>query len=370
MKIAVIGDPVDHQNAGIHSFTINMIQSLIKHRGDHEIIVIKTRKSKLFDNCEEIAVPTLKLLIGYSTLRLFFIIPSLLRKLQVDVVIEPAHFGPFNLPGSIIRITMIHDLTILLMPEHHKWISQRLQKIFLPRILRQTDIILTNSQNTTKDVQRLFPAETQKIKTILLGKDPTYVRDLSDTELRTNTIIGPFFHYLGTVEPRKDLTTLLHAFRIFRDQRRNQTTQLVIAGGIGWKTSGFFQELNRHPYKDDIRILGRVSKKMSIQLHSRSIAMIYPSLYEGFGLPILECLSCGGRVIAAGNSSLPEVGGLLTEYFMTRDPVSLAEKMHKVSQMQPDAEYQEQARIWTDSFSWDRYATTLVKLIEEKRKGR
>lgn len=369
MKIAVLGDPVDHQNAGIHSFTVNMIQSLIKNRGDHEIIVIKTRKSKLFPNCKEIAVPTIKFPAGYSSLRLFFIIPSLLRKLQVDAVIEPAHFGPLNLPRSIIRITMIHDLTIFLMPEHHRWISQRLQKIFLPRILRQTDIILTNSLNTTKDVKRIFPAETHKIKTILLGKDPSYVRDLSDTELRANAISGPFFHYLGTVEPRKDLITLLHAFRILRDQRKNQVSQLIIAGGIGWKTRGFFQELNEHPYKDDIRILGRVSKKLSIQLHSRSIAMIYPSLYEGFGLPILECLSCGGRVIAARNSSLPEVGGLLAEYFTTQNPISLAEKMFKVSEMQTDAEYLEQARLWTDSFSWDRYATTLLRLIEEKRKG-
>jgi glycosyltransferase involved in cell wall biosynthesis len=364
MKIAIIADPVDNQNAGIHSFTINMIRSLIIHRGEHEIIIIKTKRKKIFDSCREIVIPNIKLPTGFASLRLFFVIPVLLRILKADAVIEPTHFGPFNLPNSMVRVTIIHDLTALLMPEYHRWHSQFLQRIFLPGILRKTDLIPTNSQHTTNDVQKMFPEVANKVKTILLGRDPSFIRDLSDTELRNYNIRQPFFHYLGTIEPRKDLNTLLKAYQILRDLNTGVKPQLILAGAKGWKTKDFFRELKRHPYQKDIRLLGRVSQKMAIQLHSRSLALIYPSLYEGFGLPVLECLSCGGRVIAANNSSLPEVGGPLTEYFTTGDPTSLAEKMLQYIQKPLPEDFPDQARLWTGRFSWDNYALTLIQSIE------
>jgi glycosyltransferase involved in cell wall biosynthesis len=256
------------------------------------------------------------------------------------------------------------------MPEYHRWHSQLLQKIFLPGILRKTDLIPTNSQYTTNDVQKMFPGVAHKVKTIHLGRDPSFVRDLSDTELRAYDNRQPYFHYLGTIEPRKDLNTLLKAYRILRDLNTGHQPHLILAGAKGWKTKDFFQELRRHPYQKDIHILGRVSQKMAIQLHSRSLALIYPSLYEGFGLPVLECLSCGGRVIAANNSSLPEVGGPVTGYFTTGDPASLAEKMLQYLQTPPPADFPEQARSWAERFSWDDYALTLIKLIEDLHNGK
>ena len=123
MRIAVIADPLDNQNAGVHNYTRHMVDSLIRNRGDHEIILIRQRRDPDLEGCTQIVVPGIEWPIGYASLRLFFIVPRLLKKAQVDVVIEPAHFGPFNLPSSITRVTMIHDLNPVLFPHLHRWHS-------------------------------------------------------------------------------------------------------------------------------------------------------------------------------------------------------------------------------------------------------
>ena len=93
---------------------------------------------------------------GFGALRLFVLIPRMITRHRIDCVIEPPHFGPFNLPKHIARITFIHDMTPVLFPHLHPWMSQALQCVFFPRIMRQATRLFTNSQHTTQDVVRLF----------------------------------------------------------------------------------------------------------------------------------------------------------------------------------------------------------------------
>ncbi|MGB3547350.1 MAG: hypothetical protein WBA17_10265, partial [Saprospiraceae bacterium] len=147
MKIAIIADPLDNQRAGIHVYTRELVYALLKYDRKNEYILIRERVDPELD-VRQIALPNVRLPIGYASLRLFFIVPHTLRRLGVDAVLEPAHFGPFNLPRRVRRITVIHDLTPLLLSSFHRYHSQLLQKIFLKRILRRASLILSNSRNT------------------------------------------------------------------------------------------------------------------------------------------------------------------------------------------------------------------------------
>jgi hypothetical protein len=169
MKIAILADPLDNQRAGVHVFTRELITALIELGFADRLLLVRERIDPQLP-VEQLAVPNIHLPIGFASLRLFFIIPYLLRRRkEVVAVFEPAHFGPFNLPKRMKRITMIHDLTPILFPQYHRWHSQILQRLFLRSILKNTDWVLTNSRHTQADVARVFSFTQQKVSHLYLG---------------------------------------------------------------------------------------------------------------------------------------------------------------------------------------------------------
>lgn len=364
MRIAIIADPLDNQRAGVHVYVRELINELARNPGPHEFILIREKVDPKLD-LQQIAVPNIHLPIGYASLRLFFLIPRLIRRLEVDAVFEPAHFGPFNLPKEVMRITMIHDLTPILFPQFHRWHSQLLQRLFLKGILRRANLILSNSRNTERDLHRVYPFTRNKVKTILLGRNESFRADNGSGFRAHFSISSPYFVYVGTVEPRKNLTLLLEAYTLFRKRARARV-QCVLVGQAGWKHEDFDQALKAHPYREDIIVTGYVSKEYLLQAYTQSIALIYPSVYEGFGFPILEAFSCGTNVICPDNSSLPEVGGELAYYYSTYNVEGLAEKMVEVYDG-GEAVRERAARgpHYAASFSWKAYAERFNKCITE-----
>jgi glycosyltransferase involved in cell wall biosynthesis len=236
-KIAIIADPLDNQSAGVHVFTKELINALIEMGKGEQLVLVREKYDPALD-VEQIVVPNIRLPIGFASLRLFFIIPFLLRNRGVAAVFEPAHFGPFNLPRRIKKLTMIHDLTPLIFPEHHRWHSQLLQKIFLKGILRKTDWVFTNSKHTSRDVIQFFPFTEKKTQHLYLGKHLAFQPTEKPERLIELGITKPYFVYVGTIEPRKNLALLLEAFATFCSNN-NQETELVIAGQMGWKSESF-----------------------------------------------------------------------------------------------------------------------------------
>ena len=361
MKIAIIADPLDNQQAGVHTYTRHLVEALLSIDSGHELILVREKRDPNLTGAEQLVIPNTRLPIGFASFRLFVLVPLLLWWRGVDIVVEPAHFGPWNLPRRIKRVTMIHDLTPILFPQHHRWHSQLLQRIFLRGILRRTDLILSNSENTTRDLHKVFPFTQNKVATILLGRDPFFYSDERRTCLNEFRLDRPYFLSVGTIEPRKDLLTLLDAYRRFRDET-GYIYLLVIIGGDGWKSESFQEALEEHPYKNQIWKMGYVSKECLRQWYSHSNALVYPSVYEGFGLPILEALSCGTNVICSDNSSLPEVGGELAYYFPTGDVEKLKEQMILISKGGTDvAARRQKGQERAQGFSWKGYAEELLR---------
>ncbi len=364
MKINILADPLDFQSAGIHVFTRETIKELQKQNKDYFTIIRDGRNKEIsFENSilhKEYAFP------GYRALRMFILLPLLNRKLQPDAVLEPAHFGPFNLPKHIKRITIIHDLTPIKFPKWHHFHSQMLQRIFLPGILKRADLIITNSQNTRNDVIKYSPQAKNKTVYIYLGKDKLFKPTFNRSVLKRYGINKPYFLYVGTIEPRKNLITLLDAYQRFRMQDKPKY-QLIIVGGKGWKSGEFYKRLNKHPFKTDIILPGYVPREELPIFYSEAGAFIYPSYYEGFGFPLLEALACGAACITSNSSSLPEVGGNAALYFNPASAEELYEKMHliisdHVFKMKMKNLAIEQAK----KFTWENYAKEFIRVIEEK----
>lgn len=357
MRIAILADPIDNQQAGIHYYTREFLTHLGKITTKNEYMAIRMSTAPQISGIENIVVRNYPKIPGYKAYRMFLSLPRKLSRMNVDAVVEPAHFGPFNLPSRIKRVTVIHDLTPIKYPHFHRFHSQLLQRVFLKGILKRANLIIANSRSTLNDVIQYLPSANDKTEYIYLGKDPIFKRTLNDELIEEKyDLHQPYCLYIGTIEPRKNLLTLLKAFEVLK-QEHNSTLELVIGGQSGWKSKNFFMELDKHPFRKDIRLLGYIQREDMPSIYSHARVFIFPSLYEGFGMPVLEAMSCGTPCIVADNSSLPEVGGLASDTFDTKDFNSLAALIHRYEN---DHTYRDDrsslAITQAKQFSWDNYA--------------
>lgn len=355
MHIAIIADSLDIQNAGVYVYTKNMIRSL-QEKGNHKVTVFRLSSDAEDKFEDEIIVRRVIPFLEKDPFRLFFKLPAAIRKVNPDIVIEPAHFGPFNLSGKIRRVTIIHDLTPIIFPHWHSFISRTLQKIFLPSIIKRSSLIISNSENTKKDIENYYPSAKNKTVKIYPGTDTYYSTNAYLTEIKE-----PFFLYTGTIEPRKNLVTLLDAYCLFR-KKSNLKFNLIICGSKGWKNNEFYKKLNKHPFRDDIELRGYVDKETLKKLYETTTVFIYPSLYEGFGLPVTEAMSCGAPCIIARDSSLIEAGGTAAKYFNPGDVYDLYERLREVTESKElTGQMIKKGITHSQIFTWGEYATLLEK---------
>ena len=367
MRIAILADPLDRQYGGIHSYTKELICALIKVDKKNEYLIIRSESKNEFQGLEEVVIPYASF-PGYRLWRLFFQIPKLLVKKNVDIAVELAHFGPFNLPKKIKRVTVIHDMTVFLFPQFHVFISQYLQRKILPLILKNSDHIITNSINTTNDLIKYFPFTKNKTTSILLGKDKSFKPQIDKDVLKKYKINLPYHLFVGTLEPRKNVPLLIKSFDEFKRQSK-MPHQLVIIGKKGWKSAKIFKTIEKSPFKNDIIWLGFVPKKELPVFYTMSEIFIYPSIYEGFGLPVLEAMACGSPVITSGVSSLPEVGGAAVLYTNPNSTSELSQLMIKLcSNTEMQKTHSALGLSQAEKFTWDKtameYVNTFEKLIE------
>ena len=363
MKIAFLADSLDFQYGGIHVYTKELLTALAEIDTKNEYLIIRNKKTGEFQGCEEIAVPYPSI-PGYRAWRIFFQLPKIIKKNNVDIVVEPAHFGPFNLPSKIKRITVIHDLTMFLFPEYHIFASQFLQQKFLPRILRKADHIITNSANTSKDLHQFFPFTKNKSTSILLGKDQIFQPFKNENLLKRYKITVPYFLCTATLEPRKNIELLIEAFNDFKEKTA-LPYQLVLIGKKGWKAEPIFKAIENSPFKKDILLPGYVPKEDLPVFYSMAEIFIYPSKYEGFGLPILEAMACGTPIITSNISSLPEVGGTAAEYFSPDSFSGLSQKMILLAQNPKKQEEMGQKSLkQAAKFTWKKTAFETIKVFE------
>ena len=242
---------------------------------------------------------------------------------NITVFFSPAHYIPWFSPFK--TIVTVHDLSYLFFP--NEFLKKDLYQLrnWTKYALKKACHIIAVSKTTKKDIVKEYSVPDEKISVVYNGYDPS--TSLRMSNLQTN--IKPYFLYVGTIQPRKNLSTLIKAFSRFH--AKHPSFKLIIAGKKGWLYDSIFLQVSQMQMTESIIFPGYVSDSEKIKLYQEATAYILPSLYEGFGIPILEAMSHKCPVIASFTSSLPEIGGEACLYF---DPNSVDDLLDKMEIIQ------------------------------------
>jgi len=365
MKIAIQAADLDSQRI---DGTRIYIRSLLEEFGkispeDHFLIYHKNKfNSELTPpNLENYEIKKLRWPFFWTQLRF----AGVLWKDEPDVLWMPFHNIPLARPKKVKTIITIHDLAFKYFPDH--FTKKDLWKLnFLAGMaIRNSDKIIAISEATKKDILKFYPQiKAEKIKVIYHGFNEEYFQAQNSQLATRNSKWKNYILYVGALQPRKNLNTLIEAFNLLKKERTE--LKLVLAGEKAWLWEGIMEKVAQSPFKKDIIMTEKVSQSELITLYREAALFVFPSLYEGFGLPILEAFASRVPVVAANNSSLPEVGGDAALYFDARNPQDLKVKMLSVlSNEKVKNEMIAKGLLQLQKFSWAKCAKETLDWIKK-----
>ena len=316
MRLVIDYTPAVYQGAGIGRHTRELVSALAPLAGDAATTLLVFGRSDAplpqppaGMSYRVVPVPNRWLTIGWHRARL---------PLPVEVFAgahDLYHASDFVLPPVRKARTLltVHDLSFLTVPQCADASLRSYLAGVVPRSVARADHILADSQATRDDLIRLLHTPADKVTVVTPGVDARFSPVDDPAELRRvrqryNIGDRPFVLGVGTLEPRKNWPALIRAWTMLR-QTTSLPHRLVVAGGKGWLTEEIFAAVADSPLSEDIVLAGFVADADLPALYSTADVFAFPSLYEGFGIPVLEALACGTPVVCANNSSLPEAAG-------------------------------------------------------------
>jgi glycosyltransferase involved in cell wall biosynthesis len=288
------------------------------------------------------------------------------RQDRVDLLFVPAHVVPaFHPPACVVTL---HDLGYLHFPEAHTR-RRRLELDFTTRwSLRAARQIIAISHATRADLIRHYQADPTRISVVHHGVQPSF-RPATPTTIATlrqqYALPHPYLLYVGTIQPRKNLARLISAFaQLCANADLPAELQLVLAGKPGWLTESITTQAAQLGIAQRVRFLGYVPEPDLPALLSGALAFCFPSLYEGFGMPVLEAMACGTPVLCANTAALPEVAG---DAALCVDPLDTAAISAGLRQLVDDATLRERLRqagiAHAAQFTWERCARETLAVL-------
>ncbi|HEU0001634.1 MAG TPA: glycosyltransferase family 1 protein [Ktedonobacteraceae bacterium] len=248
-------------------------------------------------------------------------LPALLRERRIEVFHSPANVLPERLPRECAGVVTLHDLAFLLYPEVLTRAKRAYHRIFTMRSLRRATMIIAVSNSTKKDAIKLAGIAPEKIQTVYPCIDARFsnviTNEAKQNFWREHGLDDGYLLYLGTLEPRKNIPALLEAYRELREFY-SRKEKLALVGGKGWFYDEIFAQAQKLGLASEVLFPGYVSNEEQLLWYAGASAFAYPSLYEGFGLPVAESLACGVPVVTSNVSSLPEAG---SDIALTVDPL-------------------------------------------------
>jgi glycosyltransferase involved in cell wall biosynthesis len=292
-------------------------------------------------------------------------LPRRLARGDVDLFWSPLQTLPLR--TTVPSVVTVHDLTTLLFPETHRLKVRLTQIPFLGRSLAAARRIVVDSEATAVDVRHFFPEARDRLRVIWAGVDPRFEPASAEHVAATRRDLGcpeGYVLYAGTLEPRKNVGLLADAWLALHEERAD-FPPLLLAGGYGWKSRDLHARLEGLAARG-VRVLGRLADDAHLRVMQAARCFVYPSLYEGFGLPAAEALACGVPTIVANTSSLPEVVGDAALLVDPHDPVALADAIERViADPALAADLAARGPRQAARFSWERSAEQLEAVLLE-----
>jgi alpha-1,3-rhamnosyl/mannosyltransferase len=275
---------------------------------------------------------------------------------EADVMLGPA-FATWPARNAA-EIPVIHDLSFLKYPETVSRRNLIYLRMGMRRIVRRAALVITVSEAMRNEIVDDLGVEADRVAVVPNGVDASL---FASSEGRTDDLPGRYLLFVGTIEPRKNLRNVLSAYSLLRD-RLADPPELVIAGGRGWRDA-------RLPPAEDmsgVRFLGYVDQPDLVGLYAHAEGLVFPSLYEGFGLPVVEAMAAGTPVVTSRRGALPEVAGDAALYVDPEDPSDIADGLQKLLEDRKlQGDLAEKGRVRARTFTWERSGVALRDAIEQ-----
>jgi glycosyltransferase involved in cell wall biosynthesis len=370
MRIAVNTQKlVKGKMEGLGWFVYETMKRIVKNHPEHEFTFIFGKgidEEFIFaDNVKTVNIgpPFFRPLAWLLKFELF--LPRFVNKNKFDLFISPDGWSSKRIKTK--KVVVIHDINFAHFPEFLQKSFYYYYSYFFPQWVNSSDKIATVSHYSKKDIVETYKVEPSKID-VLHNASSSVFKSLDSnlvTKIRDKYSNGkPYFIFVGALHPRKNIINLFKAFDLFK-QDDNQDIKLVIVGErFYWnkETGKIFDSLE---YKSDIIFTGRLSQDKLKDVMASALALTYVSLFEGFGIPIVEAMNCGVPVITSNTTSMPEVAG---DAALIVDPLSINDIAKAMSDMATSKELREKlieaGNIRKLDFSWDNTADKLWKTIE------
>ncbi len=316
MKIAIDATIVSRENTGAGFYIINLINGFKEIDNSNNYYIFIDRF--LLNYVIEIKEKNFHIIHKKFKNRFFrifwqlFILPFQLKSMKVDIIHSPHYITPLIKLGFKSIVT-IHDMTFFLFPKKHVKMKRLFFRYMIPLFIKKADKIIADSNNTKKDILKFFKIDNKKVVVNYIGF-PKYYNNRKDISickeiLKKYGISNDFILFVGMIEPRKNILSLLRAFA---EMDKELDLDLVIVGKKGWyykEIENFLGDLRKMDLKNKVIFTDYVPESEVKYFYQSAFIFVYPSYYEGFGLPPLYAMACGTPVITSNISSLPEVVG-------------------------------------------------------------
>lgn len=362
LNIAVDASVLAHPNNGIGRYATSLLREFALQQSPHRIFLYSDRPFELGYPLPE----NWKVRSGASdsgrasAAYLRFVFPLWALRDRVDVFWSPSGYIPVLLPPHIRTLLTVHDLVWKRFPETMEGRDGAVKPPSMPLSLRIANRLIADSHFTRSEILTVLPKTRRKIDVVYLASSLR-----ADKPILPNPLSSPYFLFVGSYEPRKNLQRLLQAYLQYR--KVNQSPfDLVIAGSDQWGTFSVSDFIQRNDLQSCVRLFQHVDDGVLSALYAHARALVLVSLYEGFGLPLVEAMQWGVPLIASNNSAVAEIAGNAA---LLVDPLNVGDITQALNQMTDDQATREKlshySRIRGQQFSWKEAASNIMNLMIE-----
>lgn len=350
-----------HRRAGLGRYAESLARALVGRAPDrYALFYNRERGVDPLDGLEWVPARTVSL--GYKPWRMLVLLGQLARvgfdRLLTGATLFHATEHLLLPLRYVPTVLTVHDLIFRHLPDHHKPLNRWYLNLAMPLFCRRASHLIAVSDQTRDDLIMLYGLPAEKISVVHEAAAPHFRPQPAEKVEAVRRRYGLPDRYLlsvGTIEPRKNLIRLLEAFeRLYADRL---TDGWVVVGKRGWLYDDFFARLEQSPARNAVVLPGYVADEDLPAVYAGAQALVFPTLYEGFGLPVLEAMACGTPVVASDTSSVPEVGGSAALYF---DPTDVEGMVEAISRLLRDlalqAELRRRGLARAGEFSWSKTA--------------
>ena len=352
MRIGVDASSVIAKKSGIGSFASSFLKALRESASDHEFFLYQPSAGRDLNMPRRILWESFEL-------------PRLAEKDRVDLFYSPGFSPPPR--GRFKKVVTVHDLIGLIYPGNVGPAAQWYWSHWLPRNVRRADTLVASSESTRRDIQKYLHVPEREVRVVPLAVSPVFEKrskSVSEPTLKKYAISAPYFLCVGTLEPRKNGVLLVRAFSEIA--AANPEIALVFAGKDGGAEEAIRKAVRESGLKNRVKLLGYVPDADLVNLYNGALGYVIISLYEGFGLPVLEAMSCGITGVVSRVSSLPEVAA---DTAWQADPADYRSVSRALSEMAENADKRgclaSAAYERSKNFSYEKTAKKMIQIFEE-----